>query len=55
MKKIVTPDRGNYDSNSGGYDQLGFQTLTFTRDLISHEAAPSGLSGHLINGNVVLS
>jgi hypothetical protein len=55
MIKLATPDGGSYDSDSGGYDQLGFQTLTFTRNPILHEAAPSGLSGHLINGSVVLS
>uniref|UniRef100_A0A914E9Y4 Uncharacterized protein n=1 Tax=Acrobeloides nanus TaxID=290746 RepID=A0A914E9Y4_9BILA len=57
MIKLMAPDGGcgNYGSDSGGYDQLGVQTLTFTRDPISQRAAPSGLSGHLIDGSVVLS
>ena len=45
MMNFVAPDGGggNYGSNSGGYDQLGFETLTFTRSNISAGILPSGL------------
>jgi hypothetical protein len=46
---------GNYGSTSGGYDQLGFGTLTCTRDPIASGAPPSGLSGCLTGGAPVLS
>jgi hypothetical protein len=35
---------GNYGPNSGGYDQLGFGTLTYTLDPIASAVVPSGLS-----------
>jgi hypothetical protein len=46
---------GNYGSTSGGYDQLGYGTLTCTRDPIATGAAPSGLSGYTRAGAVILS
>ncbi len=33
---------GDYGPNSGGYDQLGFGTLTFTRDRVSEGEATGG-------------
>ncbi|AMO93201.1 concanavalin A-like lectin/glucanases superfamily protein [Collimonas fungivorans] len=43
---LVQPEGGggNYGPNSGGYDQLGYGTLTCTRDPIASGAAPSGLT-----------
>ncbi|MFI1357855.1 alginate lyase family protein [Streptomyces sp. NPDC020898] len=35
---------GDYGPNSGGYDQLGFGTLAFTRDRASVSASPSSSS-----------
>jgi hypothetical protein len=46
---------GNYGPNSGGYDQLGYGTLTFARDPIAAGANPSGLFAYVTQGNVVLS
>ncbi|QUP55678.1 hypothetical protein GO998_18130 (plasmid) [Ralstonia syzygii] len=46
---------GNYGPNSGGYDQLGYGTLTCTRDADTPAAAPSGLTGYATAGSVVLS
>ncbi|MGD7272990.1 LamG-like jellyroll fold domain-containing protein [Ralstonia pseudosolanacearum] len=46
---------GNYGPNSGGYDQLGYGTLTCTRDASTPAAAPSGLTGHATAGSVALS
>ena len=40
---------GNYGGNSGGYDQLGFTTLTCSRDPIVVGANPSGLTA-ILNG-----
>ncbi|CAN7363335.1 alginate lyase family protein [Pseudoduganella sp. LjRoot289] len=53
----MTPEGGGgyYDPNSGGYDQLGYGTLTCTLDAIAGGAAPSGLSGYVSAGAVVLS
>jgi autotransporter-associated beta strand protein len=47
---------GNYGGNSGGYDQLGFTTLTCSLDSIVVGANPSGLTAGL-NGpqQVILS
>jgi hypothetical protein len=36
-------------------DELGYGTLTFTRDPIASGAPPSGLTAYVIGGNVVLS
>ncbi len=46
---------GNYGPNSGGYDQLGYTTLTCTRDPIATGAVPSGLTAYVTGGSVVLS
>jgi hypothetical protein len=46
---------GNYGPNSGGYDQLGYGTLTHTRDPIATGAKPSGLTAHASQGSVILS
>lgn len=46
---------GNYGPNSGGYDQLGYTTLTCTRDPIASGAAPSGLTAYVTGGQVILS
>uniref|UniRef100_A0A914C3S0 Alginate lyase domain-containing protein n=1 Tax=Acrobeloides nanus TaxID=290746 RepID=A0A914C3S0_9BILA len=57
MMNLVAPDGGggNYGPNSGGFDQLGFETLTFTLPNISSGAAPSNLVAYYWGGNVVLS
>lgn len=48
---------GNYGSTSGGYDQLGFTTLTHTLDQIATNAipVPSGLKPEVCNNAVTLS
>jgi hypothetical protein len=46
---------GYYGPNSGGFDQLGYTTLTCTRDPIAVGAVPSGLNAYVSGGNVVLS
>ncbi|WP_454742748.1 LamG-like jellyroll fold domain-containing protein [Cupriavidus necator] len=46
---------GNYGPNSGGYDQLGYGTLAYTREAIGAGTAPSGLTGVASAGSVVLS
>ncbi|MEO6921778.1 MAG: LamG-like jellyroll fold domain-containing protein [Collimonas sp.] len=46
---------GNYGPNSGGYDQLGYGTLTCARDAIASGAAPSGLTAIASQGQVELS
>jgi hypothetical protein len=46
---------GNYGPNSGGYDQLGYGTLTCTRDPAPPAIAPSGLTAWPSAGQVVLS
>lgn len=46
---------GNYGGNSGGFDQLGYGTLTCTRDAIAAGAAPSGLTAVVSTGQVILS
>lgn len=46
---------GNYGTTSGGYDQLGYGTLVFTRDPVSPAAAPSGVTAWPTAGQVVLS
>jgi hypothetical protein len=54
---LVQPEGGggDYGSTSGGYDQLGFGTLTCTRDPIASGALPSGLTGYVNAGLPVLS
>ncbi|RQR37218.1 MULTISPECIES: LamG-like jellyroll fold domain-containing protein [unclassified Burkholderia] len=46
---------GNYGEASGGYDQLGYGTLTCTRDPVAPATAPSGLTAWPAAGQVVLS
>lgn len=46
---------GNYGPNSGGYDQLGYGTLMYTRDPAGPAPAPSGLTAHASAGRAVLS
>jgi hypothetical protein len=55
--KLMQPDGGggNFGPNSGGYDQLGYTTLAFTRDPIASGAAPSGLTAFTASGDVTLS
>jgi len=55
--KLMQPDGGggNFGPNSGGYDQLGYGTLAFTRDPIPSGAAPSGLTAFTASGDVTLS
>jgi hypothetical protein len=43
------------EGDGGNGDQLGFGTLTFTRDPIAVGANPSGLTANLVGGQVVLS
>jgi hypothetical protein len=42
---------GNYGPNSGGFDQLGFGTLTFTRDPLALSKETSGKSSFTIYPN----
>jgi hypothetical protein len=55
--QVVQPEGGggNYGPNSGGFDQLGYGTLTCTLDPIAAGAAPSGLSAYVSGGDVILS
>jgi hypothetical protein len=46
---------GNYGGNSGGYDQLGYTTLTCSRDAIAAGSVPSGLTTYVSGGQVILS
>ncbi|UEP53210.1 alginate lyase family protein [Burkholderia ambifaria] len=46
---------GNYGETSGGYDQLGYGTLTCTRDPVAPATAPSGVTAWPAAGHVVLS
>ncbi len=41
---------GNYGSTSGGYDQLGFTTLTCARDAINGNVGFPAPAGHIPNG-----
>ncbi|MEO7577503.1 MAG: LamG-like jellyroll fold domain-containing protein, partial [Massilia sp.] len=54
---LVQPEGGggNYGPNSGGFDQLGYGTLTCGRDPIAVGAVPSGLTTYVEGGPVVLS
>ena len=57
MMNLLSPEGGggDYGPNSGGYDQLGFGTLTCTLNPIAQGAAPSGLTAGLVGGSVLLS
>ncbi|MGF6730342.1 hypothetical protein OKW50_002423 [Paraburkholderia youngii] len=46
---------GNYGTTSGGYDQLGYGTLAYTRYPVTPAAAPSGVTAWPAAGQVVLS
>jgi fibronectin type 3 domain-containing protein/regulation of enolase protein 1 (concanavalin A-like superfamily) len=46
---------GQNGADSGGYDQLGFTTLTHTLDPIAAGVAPSQLRAHVKGGKVTLS
>lgn len=46
---------GNYGSTSGGFDGLGFTTLTHSLDPIASGAVPSGLLPHIKGSQVTLS
>ena len=46
---------GNYGPNSGGFDLIGFGTLTATRDPILRGAPPSGLQASWTKGAITLS
>jgi hypothetical protein len=46
---------GDYGPNSGGYDQLGYGTLTHGLDPVPQGAPPSGLAAWVSAGSVVLS
>ncbi|KQV90280.1 hypothetical protein ASD15_23475 [Massilia sp. Root351] len=52
---LIQPEGGGSGSTSGGYDQLGYGTLTCGLDPIAGGAAPSGLSADISGGAVVLS
>jgi hypothetical protein len=55
--ELVAPEGGggNYGPNSGGFDQLGYGTLTCTLDPGTPAATPTGLTGYANAGKVVLS
>ena len=57
MAAKVRPEGGggNFGPNSGGFDQLGFGTLTFTRDPQIADPKPSGLTARKSGETVVLS
>jgi len=46
---------GQYGPNSGGFDQLGFTTLTHSLDPIASGAVPSQLRAHVKGGKITLS
>jgi fibronectin type 3 domain-containing protein len=54
---MVRPDGGggNYGSTSGGFDQLGFNTLTDTLEPIAQGSAPSGLDAVVTGSQAQLS
>jgi hypothetical protein len=55
---LVAPEGGNddYGFSSGAYDQLGYGTLTCTRDpLTTPDRVPSGLTAVVSGGKVILS
>jgi hypothetical protein len=55
MAAQVQPEGGPTGGASGAFDQLGYGTLTFTRDPVAPAAAPSGLTAWPGAGQVVLS
>ena len=55
--ELVRPEGGggNYGSTSGGFDSLGFTTLTHTIEPISAGAVPSELLGYINGREITLS
>ncbi|CAN5398179.1 hypothetical protein BH10PLA1_BH10PLA1_01260 [soil metagenome] len=55
--KKVRPEGGggNYGPNSGGFDQLGFGTLTASLDPITTVGIPTGLTARLSGDSVILN
>lgn len=53
--ELVAPEGGGAGANSGGYDQLGYGTLTCTRDALVIGISPSGLTARTSAGSVTLS
>lgn len=55
--ELVQPEGGggDYGPNSGGYDQLGYGTLTCTLDPVASGVTPSGLIAIASAGQVILS
>lgn len=55
--ETVRPEGGgfNYGGNSGGFDGLGFTTLTHSRDPIDKGAAPCALRPHVKGRQITLS
>lgn len=55
--KKVRPEGGgfNFGGNSGGFDGLGFTTLTHTLDSFSQVKAPTNLQAHLEGSKITLS
>jgi len=54
---LVAPEGGggNYGTTSGGYDQLGYGTLTHTQEAAAVGAGASGLTAYVSGGAIVLS
>ena len=57
IAELARPDGGgfNYGSTSGGFDGLGFTTLTHTLDPVADGGAPSRLMTHVNGSEVTLS
>jgi fibronectin type 3 domain-containing protein len=53
--EVVRPEGGGEGSTSGGYDSLGFTTLTHYRDPIASGAIPGSLRPFVKGGQVTLS
>lgn len=55
--ETTRPEGGgfNYDGSSGGFDGLGFTTLTHSRDPIAKGAVPSALHPHVQGRQITLS
>jgi hypothetical protein len=54
---LVAPEGGggNYGTTSGGYDQLGYGTLTHTQEASAAGTGASGLTAYVTGGSIVLS
>jgi hypothetical protein len=55
--QLVAPEGGggHYGPNSGGFDHLGYGSLTHTRAAGSPATSPSGLTAYIHGGKVILS